>query len=115
MSHESAIQVTSSPFPAPEDKSGFGMQGPLSLEPQDDLGMPPFPSQGTQDIGSSSEERGEHYNTILYIRLTLAHAGWKWGQLPPSPKEVEEEGRPSPIAEVGSMHELVCPAIHTLV
>ena len=116
--HEFGTQESRSPSPVPENNSDSGMQRPDSQEPQEDLGMQVPPSPGPQVVSSSFEARGKFHIAHIarpYMHLTLIHPGWQWGERLPSPKDSEQEGQPSEIAEVGNMGEPVCQAVHMLV
>ena len=108
---EFGTQGTPPPSPVPRNKSDFRMQEPISPEPQEDLGMQVPSLLEPQVVSSSFKAHGELHTTHITgpcMHLTLVHAGWKWGEQLPLPKESKQEGQPS-------TSESVCQAIHMLV
>ncbi len=110
-----------------ERKGTYGMPPPRVLkpsEPGDESGehfprasmrfQHPVNTPEPQGFGSPSAARGEFYITSSYMYLTLAYAGWNFGQEPPIYISSEEESQPSPVGEVESAHESVCETIRML-
>jgi len=110
-----------------ERKGTYGMPPPRVLkpsEPGDESGehfprasmrfQHPVNTPEPQGFGSPSTVHGEFYITSSYMYLTLAYAGWNFGQEPPIYISSEEESQPSLVGEVESVHESVCETIRML-
>lgn len=78
----------------------------------------PSPEPGMQEtphspLGGPSIARSELRITGPYMRLTLVHTAWEWGERAPSPRGETPESqrsmsRETDQEEVGSIHESVC-------